>query len=130
VTLFKFVLRRGDPIVEQVVRAATRSILRGEYRPGQPFPSVRAIAASLKIHPNTAHKVVQLLIEERWLESRTGMGTIVASNPRAPDRATREAVRDGLDQLVVLARGQGMALDSVVTGLRARWADYDPTHTE
>jgi DNA-binding transcriptional regulator YhcF (GntR family) len=130
VTLFKFVLRRGEPIVDQVVRAATRSILRGEYRPAQPFPSVRAIAASLKIHPNTAHKAVQLLIEERWLESRSGMGTIVASSPRAPDRATREALRDGIDQLVVLARGQGTALDEVVAGLRTRWADYDPTHTE
>ena len=28
------------------------------------------MAASLKIHPNTAHKVIQALIEDRWLEAR------------------------------------------------------------
>jgi DNA-binding transcriptional regulator YhcF (GntR family) len=130
VTLLKFVLRRGEPIVGQVVRAATGAILRGEYRPGQPFPSVRAIAASLKIHPNTAHKAVQLLIEERWLESRLGTGTVVAEAPRAPDRATQRVIRDEIDRLVVLARGQGMSLDAVVDDLQTRWASYDRTHAE
>ena len=86
--------------------------------------------ASLKIHPNTALKAVQLLIAERWLESRVGTGTVVAHTPRGPDKASRQAVRDATDRLVVLARGQGAALDAVVTDLRARWAEYDPTSAE
>jgi GntR family transcriptional regulator len=116
--------------VAQVVHAATGAILRGEYRPGQPFPSVRTIAANLKIHPNTAHKVVQALIEDRWLESRAGTGTVVTGDPRAPDRAARDALREGIDQLVVLARGQGTGLEEVVTDLRTRWANYDPSDKE
>jgi len=129
-TRFNFALKRGEPIIGQVVRAATGAILRGEYRPGQPFPSVRAIAAGLKIHPNAALKAVQILIEERWLESRPGTGTLVSHSPRTPGAAARAAVRDEIDHLVVLARGQGMALDAVVGGVRTRWADYDPIHTE
>ena len=63
--------------------------MSGDYRPGQPFPSVRALAADLKINPNTAAKVIQHLIQERWLEVRPGVGTFVAEPPeaRAADKA-------------------------------------------
>jgi GntR family transcriptional regulator len=83
VTLFRFTLRPGQSIVEQVVFAAQKALLSGEYQRGQSFPSVRALAAELKIHPNTAHKVVQHLIQERWLEVHPGIGTVVADPPKA-----------------------------------------------
>lgn len=106
--------------------AAKRSILRGEHRPEQPFPSVRAIAANLKIHPNTAHKAVQILIVEQWLEARVGTGTVVASAKRPPDRGSRELVRHAADRLVVLARGDGVPLDAVIGDVREAWATYEP----
>ncbi len=51
---FKIRLIPGQPIVEQVFFAATRAILAGELKPGEAFPSVRTMAAELRIHPNTA----------------------------------------------------------------------------
>src|SRR5215813_7092027 len=78
VTPFGFELKAGEPIFDQVVYAATKAFISGAFQPGQPFPSVRALATELKIHPNTAHKVVQHLIQEGFLESRPGLGTVVA----------------------------------------------------
>ena len=75
---FKLKLIPGDSIFDQVVFAATRSILAGELKAGETFPSVRALALDLKIHPNTAHNVVQHLIQERWLVAQPGVGTVVA----------------------------------------------------
>src|SRR5215472_13015680 len=88
VTLFRFTLHPGMSIFDQVVFAATKAFVSGEFQPGQAFPSVRALASDLKIHPNTAHKVVQHLIQERWLQVRPGIGTFVAERPevRASDR--------------------------------------------
>jgi len=87
-TLLRFTLQPGQSIFDQVVFAAAKAFVSGEFQPGQAFPSVRALAADLKIHPNTAHKVVQHLFQERWLESRPGIGTVVAARPevRAGDR--------------------------------------------
>src|SRR5438034_11245397 len=82
-TLLRFNLQPGQSIFEQVVFAAIKAFVSGEFQPGQPFPSVRTLAAELKIHPNTAHKVVQYLIQEGWLESRPGIGTVVADPPQA-----------------------------------------------
>ena len=76
VTLFRFAPRPGASLFDQVVFAATKAFISGEFQPGQPFPSVRALASELKIHPNTAHKVVQHLIQERWLEVQPGIGTV------------------------------------------------------
>ena len=48
-------LRPGRSIFDQVVYVAKKALLSGEFRRGQLFPSVRALATELKIHRNTAH---------------------------------------------------------------------------
>ena len=124
-TLFNFTLQRGTPIVEQLVFASIRAILRGEYRPEQPFPSVRAIASNLKIHPNTAHKAIQALIEDRWLEARPGLGTVVTSRPRTRG-GDRSSVREDVDRLAVKARVNALSLADVTEELRSRWSQLEP----
>jgi GntR family transcriptional regulator len=121
VTPFKIKLAPGQSIFDQVVFAATRAFVSGELRPGQPFPSVRALAADLKIHPNTAHKVIQHLIQERWLEVRPGIGTLVAPRPKARPGDRKRLLKDEVDQLVVEARRVGASLDEVVEAIEASW---------
>jgi len=99
VTQFRFELRPGQPIFDQVVFAAKKAFISGEFQSGQAFPSVRALAAELKIHPNTAHKVIQRLIQEKLLEVRPGIGTVVADLlvTRAPER--RRLLKQEVEQL-------------------------------
>lgn len=87
VTALKLTLRPGESIFDQLVFAAKKAFISGELQAGQVFPSIRALAAEFKIHPNTAHKVVQHLIQERWLEVCPGIGTVV-SEIRRRVRAT------------------------------------------
>ncbi len=123
VTPFKLTLVPGKSIFDQVVFAATRAILSGSLQPGHGFPSVRALAADLKIHPNTAHKVIQHLIQERWLEVRPGIGTVVAEPPAARRGDRQRLLKDEVDKLVVEARRVGAGLDEVVDAIKARWKD-------
>ena len=123
VTPFRLTLVPGKSIFDQVVFAATRSILSGALQPGQGFPSVRALAADLKIHPNTAHKVIQHLIQERWLEVRPGIGTVVAEPPEARPGDRQRLLKEEVEKLVVEARRVGADLDEVVDAIRAGWRD-------
>ena len=120
-TLPGFTLQPGQSIFEQVVFAAIKAFVSGDYRPGQPFPSVRTLAADLKINPNTAHKVVQHLVQERWLEARPGIGTFVASPPeaRAADRA--KLVDHEAEQLVVAAMRLGLSRRELLEAIEAGW---------
>ncbi|HXR50904.1 MAG TPA: GntR family transcriptional regulator [Steroidobacteraceae bacterium] len=122
-TPFKLTLTPGKSIFDQVVFAATRAILSGSLQPGQGFPSVRALAADLKIHPNTAHKVIQYLIQERWLEARPGIGTVVAEPPKARAGDRQRLLREEVERLVVEARRVGAELDDVLDAIKSEWKD-------
>jgi GntR family transcriptional regulator len=120
-TPFRFTLTPGQPIFEQVVFAATKAFVSGELKVGDPFPSVRALAADLKIHPNTAHKVVQHLIAERWLESKPGIGTVVATRPEAREGDRQRLLQQEVEALVVEAKRVGLSEDEVIAALHEQW---------
>lgn len=125
VTLFRFTLRPGPSIFDQVVFAATKAFISGEFQPGQPFPSVRGLASELKIHPNTAHKVVQHLIKERWLDVHPGIGTVVAERPAARAGDRQRLLQHEVEQLVVEALRVGLQLEDVVDAIETRWTKLD-----
>jgi GntR family transcriptional regulator len=121
-TLDRLELRPGQSIFDQVVHAAIRAFVSGAFRPGQAFPSVRGLAADLKIHPNTAHKVIQHLIAEGWLEVRPGIGTIVASPPEARETEKTRLLTDAAEQLVVAAKSLGVTREEVVAAIERHWS--------
>ena len=120
-------MRPGESIFDQVVFAAKKAFISGELQPGQPFPSVRTLAAELKIHPNTAHKAVQYLIQERWLEARPGIGTVVAEPPEARAGDRQRLLKQEVEQLVVEAKRVGLDLGDVVRAVEAQWAKLQST---
>ena len=127
VTLFNITFAPGQSIFDQVVFAATKAFVSGALRPGDKFPSVRALAVELKIHPNTAHKVVQHLIQERWLEVRPGVGTVVAEPPQARAGDRQRLLGAEVEALVVEAKRVGLDLDEVTDAVRQKWAAMDAT---
>ncbi len=130
---FSIALRAGDPIVDQVVYAVTRAVVSGQLRAGDRFPSVRALSQELKVNPNTAQRVVALLVEAGLLAVEPGIGTVVTSQTggRGTGRAAaRRADLGSLDErlaepLVVEARRVGLGLGELLELVRARWKRLD-----
>jgi len=112
-------LRPGRSIFDQVVYVAKKALRSGVFQRGQLFPSVRALATELKIHRNTAHKVVKHLREGGWLKTRPRIGIEVATLPdsRAGDRLKQE-----IEQLIVAAQRGGLDLAEMVHAVEAQWA--------
>ena len=122
---FKVTFEPGLSIYEQVVYAAKKALISGQIRPGEAFPSVRALSKALKINPNTAHKVVAQLVAEGVIEVRPGRGTVVSE--RVPAGASERGtllVRE-LEQLVVEAKKLGLELDEVREAIDAHWDRLD-----
>jgi GntR family transcriptional regulator len=119
---FSIALQAGTPIHEQVVYAVRRAVVTGQLRPGDSFPSVRALSMELKINPNTAHKIVATLTEEGLLIVRPGIGTVVEV-PRSPGPAARRATLDGdAERLVIQARRAGIPLRDLLAAIRRHWS--------
>ena len=126
---FRLTFQPGVALCDQVVYAAKKAIVAGQMHAGDPFPSVRALSKALKINPNTAHKVVTLLMAEGLLEVRPGIGTVVAvPTSTASDRGN--LLRRELEQLVVEAKKLGLGLADVTRALESHWSVLDRSYQE
>ncbi len=129
-TPFRLRLRPGVPIHEQVVYAATRAIVAGQMRPGEVFPSVRALSRDLSINPNTAHKVIAQLLADGLLESTPGIGTVVASLPRSTAAQRTVLLNEQIEALVVEAKRLSIGVDDVTAALTRHWDRLTSGDTE
>ena len=118
---FRVDFRPGVSLYEQVVYAAKKSIVSGQLRPGDPFPSVRTLSNSLRINPNTAHKATTHLINEGLLEVRPGTGAFVAPPPTSTSAERSRLLANELEQVVVEAKKLAMSLDEVARALAQHW---------
>jgi len=127
---FRFTLQAGVSIGQQVIYAAKKAMISGQMRPGDPFPSVRALSKGFKINPNTAHKVIAHLTAEGLLEVRPGIGTVVATPAASTAAERRNLLKHELEQLVVEAKKIGLSLDDVQAALSHHWSLLDAGRTE
>lgn len=118
---FRVDFRPGVSLYEQIVYAAKKAMISGQLRPGDSFPSVRALSKELKINPNTAHKVVMHLVAEGLLETRPGIGTVVAELPEARKIERTQLLGHEIEQLAVEAKKLGIPLEDVVASLSQHW---------
>jgi GntR family transcriptional regulator len=118
---FRVTFRPGTSLFEEIVYAAKKAMISEQIRPGDPFPSVRALSKELKINPNTAHKVVSHLIATGLLEMRPGVGTVVAALPEANAAERAELLGREIEELVVEAKRLSIDLPDMVTAISEHW---------
>jgi GntR family transcriptional regulator len=118
---FRLNFRPGIPISDQVVYAATRAIVAGQLQPGEAFPSVRSLSRDLKINPNTAHKVITMLLNSGLLESHPGIGTVVAQLPRSTATQRTDVLGSQIEELVVEAKRLSIELGDITAAISRHW---------
>jgi GntR family transcriptional regulator len=118
---FRVPFRTGISLFEQIVYASKKAMVSGQMRPGDPFPSVRTLSKELKINPNTAHKIVAHLVSEGLLETRPGIGTVVAALPDSTRRERTQLLGHEIEELVVEAKRLGIGRDEMLTSISAHW---------
>jgi GntR family transcriptional regulator len=118
---FRISFRPGISLFEQIVYASKKAMIAGQLRPGDPFPSVRTLSKELKINPNTAHKVVAYLVNEGLLETRPGIGSVVATLPDSTRKDRTQLLGHEMEELVVDAKRMGVELDEMISSFTAHW---------
>jgi DNA-binding transcriptional regulator YhcF (GntR family) len=115
---FSIQLRDGEPVSNQIVRAAHRAFADGELKEGDLFPSMRALAQELRISPTTAFKVVQELKDLGFLVSRPGVGMVV-QEPQVPPLDQRLALLEpGARRFLAEARALHLTPEEIEPLLR------------
>ncbi len=110
--------RDSRPIYEQVRDGFRDLIISGALRGGDKLPSVRELATSLTINPNTIQRAYRELEADGYIESVSGKGSFVSRHNNAIEgrkiellkqffslTAELNAVGVGNDELISLIRG-------------------------
>ncbi len=80
--------RSHVPIYAQLVDRIKHLIASGVLEPGNQLPTVRQMAAELRVNFNTIARAYRILDEEGVISTQQGRGTYVL-DPMPPERASR-----------------------------------------
>jgi len=112
-------LRSKVPIYEQIVAQVKQQILTGALKDGDPIPSMRALAKTLKVSVITVQKAYEELQRKGLIESLAGRGTFIkAPNEKEIQEEYRAAIAELIAKIVVLAKDSGIPIQEIVEMLR------------
>lgn len=98
--VFKLDYSSGKPIYEQIKMNLKQLIIDGVLKSGDRIPSVRELACSMAINPNTIQKAYKELEGEGYVYSVRAKGVFVAETENInEDKDSGELLRK-LDQIV------------------------------
>jgi GntR family transcriptional regulator len=118
---FKVRFRPGASPYREIIYAVEKSIVCGQMRAGDPFPSVRVLSQALKINPNTVHKAITELVRKGLLEVHSGIGTVIAETPRGLPRERSALLKDELERLVVEAKRISLNRAELLAAVEDHW---------
>lgn len=110
--------RDPRPIYEQVKDNFRQLIISGALPPDEKMPSVRELAASLTINPNTIQRAYRELEAEGYICSVPGRGSFVCQQDAALE-ARREELLSRFDALVGELALVGVGSDKLIQRLEA-----------
>jgi len=90
------------PIYDQIKLGLKGLVKKGLLKPGDAAPSIRKMAADLKVNPNTVARAYRELTAEGFFETLRGQENVIS--PRA-DRLAEDAARKVSDGLEAALKG-------------------------
>ena len=103
------------PIRRQLTEQFKYFIEGGGFPRDHALPSIRQLAATLEVNPNTVARVIEDLKRDGYVQVRRGKGAFVAPDPPARHSLVlREAF---LKEVVIRAAALGMTADDLAVGV-------------
>ena len=110
--------RDARPIYEQVKDGLRRLMVTGVIREGEKLPSVRAMAGSLAINPNTIQRAYEALEAEGYVHSVPGKGSFAAPNTGV-DAARRQELLMAFDKTAAELLYLGLTAEELAARITA-----------
>ena len=110
-----------QPIYRQLRDRVVAMILDGALREGDPLPSVRTVAAELRVNPLTVLKGYQQLVDEHLVEARRGRGMFINDGARGLllDTERRRFLADEWPKVHATIQRLGLALEDLLAAAPA-----------
>jgi GntR family transcriptional regulator len=105
-----FAISQSDkrPMYLQIMEQIKQRILVGDWKEGQPIPSIRQLAVDLEVSVITVKRAYLELEREGVIVTQQGKGSYVASNPGLGARLREQELEQHLQQATRIAALMGI----------------------
>ncbi len=112
---FELDFRSRQPIYIQIVEQIRQRVARGELQPGDQLPTVRQLAADLRVNFNTVARAYRLLDEAGLISTQHGRGTYVweRPSPEVTHQLRSQGLREMSEQFVQESLRLGYTADEI-----------------
>jgi GntR family transcriptional regulator len=122
-------LRSDIPIYIQIVEQVRQLVASEKLKPGDQLPTVRALAAELRINFNTVSRAYRLLDEAGIISTQQGRGTYILEMPppEITERLRQESLTALARRYLLEARSLGFNLEQALEHVQqqAQLSDQD-----
>ncbi len=120
--------RSGIPIYLQVVERIKEHLASGQLKPGDQLPTVRALAADLRVNFNTIARAYRIMDEAGIISTQQGRGTYIleAPSPETIGSIRVQALEDLTRRYIADAErlgGTPEQLKKILSEQVARWRE-------
>jgi len=105
------------PIYAQIMDGFKEQISTGILQPGDKLPSVRELAGSLAINPNTIQRSYRQLEMEGWIVTVPGKGCFVCSNEKLAEEEKNRLLQQ-FDEVTEGLLSFGVSRDTLIARLQ------------
>lgn len=106
------------PIYLQIMDEIRRALVLGTLRPGDPLPSIRQLAAELRVNPNTVAQAYRELEREGTVFVQRGQGTFVSPDVQPGREERRTLARDVAKRALIDAHRNGLDAGELLDAIR------------
>ena len=116
----------GKAIYEQIMEQVKEVAWKGYLKPGDALPSVRKLALSLSVTPNTVAKAYQLLEKEKVIITIRGNGAFLAENAsQEVDKGKMQEIKTSLKEILSELRYEGYDEEKIARLIHEIYQDLE-----
>lgn len=105
------------PVYLQITDKIVKSVLSGEYKPGEQIPSVRQLALDAAVNPNTVQHAFAELESEGIVESKGTLGRFVTEDSEIIENTRKKTaekiVKDFVNNINDLSIPKSQAIEMI-----------------
>jgi GntR family transcriptional regulator len=122
--------RSGIPLYLQLIEQIKRAVALGTLAPGEQLPTVKALALTLTVNPNTVARVYRELERDGVIDTSPGRGSFIRTDGSAIEarRAVADVARAACEGAIREAKSLGLSREEtheLMMRTIARWYDTE-----
>lgn len=103
-----------SPVFIQIADRVRSSVLSGEYVPGGQIPTVRQLATTAAVNPNTVQHAFSELEREGLIISKGTLGRFVTEDTAVIDNCRRIQARKLVDTVILNAKRMSISKEELI----------------